>query len=115
TIYESEYISHTKKTIKNKNDKLVISGEYLNKNDNIIIIDDFLASGNTIISLLNICKQANCNVIALGFIIEKEFENGRINIKNLYNKNNIYKNLIIKSSIIINQMDSKINGDVSFS
>lgn len=108
-VHESSYKSHTKKNAKEK--KLIVSGEYLTKNDKILIIDDVLASGTTVVSMLNLCKQAQCTVIGAGFIIEKEFENGRKKIAD-YTKNddNKCQAFPIESAVIVENMDVKKDG-----
>ena len=74
-IYQANVISYTKKN----SYILGINKNFLNSDDNVLIIDDFLASGEVINGLLNICEQANANVLAISVIINKIFQNNIIN------------------------------------
>ena len=56
---------------------LNISREYLSPNDRVLFIDDFLAFGNAGLGILDLCKQASAEIVGMGFIIEKKFQNGR--------------------------------------
>ena len=56
---------------------LIISREYLSPNDRVLFIDDFLAFGNAGLGVLDLCRQAGAEMVGMGFIIEKEFQNGR--------------------------------------
>lgn len=56
---------------------VVISQDYLNKDDKVLFIDDFLAYGNAAKGIIDLCKQAGCELVGMGFIIEKAFQNGR--------------------------------------
>ncbi len=62
---------------------LFISGEYLGPDDRVIIIDDFLASGGTLRALTGIITTSGATLLGLGCVIEKEFEQGRINLADL--------------------------------
>ena len=108
---KTEYKSHTKPNAKAKD--IVVSSEYLKGNDNILIIDDFLASGVTVCAMLDLCKQANANVIGAGFVIEKSFENGRKAIQGWQNQNQISKFPIV-SSIIVKSMGIEKDSPIEF-
>ena len=55
----------------------VISSDFLTPNDNILFVDDFLAYGNAALGVLDLIKQSGANLVGMGFIIEKAFQNGR--------------------------------------
>ena len=42
-----------------------VSKKYLNSNDCVLILDDFLANGEALNALINICKQANAEVMGI--------------------------------------------------
>ena len=63
-----------------KNYDLIISTEMLGKDDKVLLIDDFLANGNTTIAVAELCHQAGATLIAAGYIIEKTFLKGRLNV-----------------------------------
>lgn len=56
---------------------VIISKDYLTPDDNVLFIDDFLANGNAALGVLDLVKQAGANLVGMGFIIEKSFQNGR--------------------------------------
>ncbi|MFL1682302.1 MULTISPECIES: xanthine phosphoribosyltransferase [Bacteroidales] len=53
-----------------------ISGEYLTPEDHVLCIDDFLANGNAALGMIDLINQAGATLAGMGFIIEKEFQNG---------------------------------------
>lgn len=54
-----------------------ISKEYLTPEDKVLFVDDFLAYGNAAKGIMDLCKQAGSELVGMGFIIEKAFQNGR--------------------------------------
>ncbi len=62
---------------------IIMSKEYLTPDDNILFIDDFLANGNAAVGVIDLVKQAGANLVGMGFIIEKEFQNGRKRLEEL--------------------------------
>ena len=40
-------------------------------------VDDFLAYGNAALGIIDLIKQSGANLVGMGFIIEKAFQNGR--------------------------------------
>ena len=54
-----------------------ISKEYLTPSDKVLFVDDFLAYGNAAKGIINLCSQAGAELVGMGFIIEKAFQNGR--------------------------------------
>ncbi len=56
---------------------VVISKDYLTPNDKVLFVDDFLAYGNAAKGIIDLCQQAGCELVGMGFIIEKAFQNGR--------------------------------------
>ena len=44
---------------------------------NVLFVDDFLAYGNAALGILDLIKQSGANLVGMGFIIEKAFQNGR--------------------------------------
>lgn len=56
---------------------VIVSKDFLNENDKVLIIDDFLAEGNALLGLIDLCKQANANVVGCAIAIEKAFQQGR--------------------------------------
>jgi xanthine phosphoribosyltransferase len=71
--------SHTKgRTV-----ELIVSPEYLSHGERVLIIDDFLASGMTIMGLIRLAEIAGAQIVGVGALIEKTFEEGRQRLEDL--------------------------------
>lgn len=73
TIYMEAAPSHTKGGMVN----LLVSGEFLKAGERVLIIDDFLASGETLKALARLVVAAGAELVGVGVVVEKSFENGR--------------------------------------
>lgn len=71
--FSAEAPSHTKGGMTT----LMLSPEYLKADDRVVIIDDFLASGLTTDALVRAIQQSGAQVLGIGAVIEKAFEEGR--------------------------------------
>ena len=60
-----------------------VAREFLGENDRVLIIDDFLANGCALKGLISIVESAGAKVEGLGIVIEKGFQDGGKNIRNL--------------------------------
>ena len=58
---------------KDRDYEVVISADFLTPNDNVL----FLAYGNAALGIIDLIKQSGANLVGMGFIIEKAFQNGR--------------------------------------
>lgn len=97
SVYEANVYSFTKDV----QYKMRVSKKYLNSTDKILIIDDFLASGSAASGLINIVKQSGADVLGVGIVIEKYFQDGRKIIES--------QNIQLESLAIIHSMkDGKI-------
>ncbi|HEM5323643.1 TPA: xanthine phosphoribosyltransferase [Streptococcus suis] len=54
-----------------------IASKFLSPEDRILIVDDFLANGQAAKGLIDIIQQAGAQVIGVGIVIEKSFQDGR--------------------------------------
>jgi xanthine phosphoribosyltransferase len=72
-IYRETAPSHTKGGVV----ELLVSGEYLKAGEKVLVIDDFLASGETTKALGRLVRGANAELVGIGVVVEKSFENGR--------------------------------------
>lgn len=54
-----------------------IAQKFLEEGDKVLIIDDFLANGQAAKGLVEIIKQAKAEVVGIGIVIEKSFQDGR--------------------------------------
>lgn len=77
------YCAKERSYTKNQDYVVQVSKEYLNSNDKILIIDDFLANGEACNALLEICKQAGCEVLGIGICIAKMYQPGYERIKKM--------------------------------
>jgi len=57
--------------------QLIVAPNFLDKGYRVLIIDDFLASGQTIEALASIVKESGAELVGIGTVIEKAFEEGR--------------------------------------
>jgi xanthine phosphoribosyltransferase len=72
-VYRQTAPSHTK----GRNVELMASPEFLHPSDKILIVDDFLATGQTISALARLVEEAKAELVGIGTLIEKRFEEGR--------------------------------------
>lgn len=72
-VFEAEVHSFTKE----KTYKVRVGKEFLNKDENILVIDDFLAQGCATKGMIDILNQAEANLVGVGIVIEKGFQDGR--------------------------------------
>lgn len=71
-VYSTEVYSYTGK----KTYKIKVSKNYLKENENILIIDDFMANGKAAKGLIDLVEMANANLMGIGVVIEKGFQEG---------------------------------------
>lgn len=76
-VYSTQVYSFTKKET---NDVTVLK-KFLPAGERILIIDDFLANGEAAVGLANLVKQAQSEVVGIGIIIEKSFQDGANKLK----------------------------------
>lgn len=62
---------------KDRDYEVIISQDFLTPDDHVLFVDDFLAYGNAALGIIDLVKQAGAELVGMGFIIEKEFQNGR--------------------------------------
>lgn len=77
TMPPEAYLAHAPSHTKGEMTPLMVSPEFLKAGERVLIIDDFLASGQTIKGLVELCRQAQAEVVGIGALIEKPFEKGR--------------------------------------
>lgn len=71
-LFSASVYSFTKK----ETNEISVSKDFLSAEDNVLIVDDFLANGEAVKGLLNIIDKAGANLIGVGIVIEKGFQNG---------------------------------------
>ena len=70
------YRANVKSFTRNIESTFSVASRYLPEGENVLIVDDFLADGNAASGLLEICRQANVNVVGVAVVIEKAFQKG---------------------------------------
>ena len=78
-MYIAEVNSFTHKTV----NRVIVSKKFLSAEDRILIIDDFLANGCALRGLISIAEEAGASVEGIGIVIEKGFQDGGRDIRNL--------------------------------
>ena len=71
-VYWADVFSYTKKV----NNKICVEEKFLSKDDTVLIIDDFVAHGEAVKGMVNIAKQAGCEVAGVGAVVAKTFQGG---------------------------------------
>ena len=61
---------------KDRDYTVCISNDFLRPGDKIVFIDDFLAFGNAALGIIDLCRQSGAEIVGMGFIIEKTFQQG---------------------------------------
>lgn len=54
-----------------------VSQHYLGPEDKVLVIDDFLATGAALVGLADIIRQSGAELLGVGCVIEKSFQEGR--------------------------------------
>ncbi|MGX7112337.1 xanthine phosphoribosyltransferase [Gemella cuniculi] len=72
-VFTAEVHSYTK----NKTNTVVVSNKFITKTDKVLIIDDFLANGQATLGLIEIAEKSGADVIGVGILVEKSFQDGR--------------------------------------
>ena len=57
--------------------KLAVSQDYLGPEEDVLIVDDFLYRGRTSAALADIVRESGAALVGFGFVIAKEFGEGR--------------------------------------
>ncbi|HEY3364879.1 MAG TPA: xanthine phosphoribosyltransferase [Symbiobacteriaceae bacterium] len=71
-IYASEVTSYTRGETRT----VTVSARYLKSGDRVLILDDFLAMGEATQGLVSIVKQAGAELVGVGIVVEKGFQEG---------------------------------------
>ncbi|MCM8709650.1 xanthine phosphoribosyltransferase [Clostridium sp. SYSU_GA19001] len=93
--YEAEVHSYTKK----QTCIIKVNKNYIQPGDKVLIIDDFLANGQAALGLINVVRQAAAEVVGVGIVIEKGFQDGR----NIIEKQGVQ----LESLAIIDRFENK--------
>jgi len=83
---------------KNKSYKVCVSKDYLCPGDKVLFIDDFLANGNAAKGMIDLVQQAGAELVGMGFLIEKDFQDGGAFLRD--------KGIHVESLAIIESLDN---------
>ena len=76
-VYTAEVYSYTKQVT----NTISVDQKFLAATDHVLVIDDFLANGQAVNGLLEICRQAQVQIVGVGIVVEKSFQEGAKLIK----------------------------------
>ena len=62
---------------------VILSKKYLGADEHVLLIDDFLANGCALLGLIDIVKQSGATLEGAGIVIEKGFQKGGEEIRNM--------------------------------
>lgn len=57
--------------------QVTVDQRYLGPEDKVLIVDDFLATGGALVGLVDIVRESGAELIGVGCVIEKSFQEGR--------------------------------------
>ena len=78
-FYSTKVVSYTH----SQSYDVSVSKKFISKEDKILLIDDFLANGSAIKGLISLVEMGGAKVAGAGVVIEKEYENGGKDIRDL--------------------------------
>jgi xanthine phosphoribosyltransferase len=76
TLNSDLYVSKVYSFTKQEESEVSIARKFIDCSDSILIIDDFLANGQATLGLIDIIQQAKAQVVGIGIVIEKAFQDG---------------------------------------
>lgn len=83
TLTDNLLVSTVYSFTKQEENTISVSHQFLDETDNVLIIDDFLANGEAAKGLIDIVKQSGASVMGIGIVIEKSFQKGSTELKEL--------------------------------
>lgn len=92
------YVSQVSSFTKDRTYTVSISNDFLTSADKVVFIDDFLAYGNAARGIIDLCRQAGSEIVAMGFVIEKGFQGGGDQLR--------YEGYDVESLAIIDSLDN---------
>lgn len=82
TMKEDVWVERVFSFTKQIENEIHIGKAFLAASDRVLIIDDFLAHGEAALGLASIVKQAGAEVVGIGIVIEKAFQEGGEKLRN---------------------------------
>lgn len=72
-VYQAEVLSATRGEVRT----LTVIKDLLPPKSRVLVVDDFLARGNAMCGLLQIVKDADCELVGVQVVVEKPWQEGR--------------------------------------
>ncbi|WP_455663171.1 xanthine phosphoribosyltransferase [Pradoshia sp.] len=76
TLQDDLYTASVYSFTKQEDNQICIGRKFLSKKEKVLIIDDFLAKGQAALGLIDLVKQSGAEIIGIGIVIEKSFQDG---------------------------------------
>lgn len=92
-LYTSNVVSYTY----GKDYTITVAQKFIAPGERLLVIDDFLAEGNAAMGLLDVIKKSKSEIVGIGIVIEKGFQEGGKKLRE--------KGLRVESLAIIDKMD----------
>ncbi|MFE4712256.1 MULTISPECIES: xanthine phosphoribosyltransferase [unclassified Paenibacillus] len=77
TLSEAVYSAPVHSFTRQEDYQISISQKYLGSADKVLVVDDFLATGAALVGLADIIEEAGAELLGVGCVIEKSFQEGR--------------------------------------
>ena len=78
--------------------EVVVASRFIKPGENILVIDDFMANGCAALGLVQLIHDAHANVVGIGIVIEKGFQQGGAKLRE--------QGLRVESLAIVDAMDA---------
>ena len=79
--------------------EVIVASRFIQPGENILVIDDFMANGCAAMGLVKIIQEAHANLVGIGIVIEKGFQQGGAKL--------IEQGLRVESLAIVDSMDAE--------
>ena len=97
----TQYTANVHSFTHNNDNTVIVQKSLLNPGEHVLLIDDFLANGCALKGLIQICDEANVIIEGIGIAIEKGFQPGGKEIREMGYQ--------LESLAIVGEMDAKTN------
>lgn len=77
TLSEAVYSAPVHSFTRKEDYMVSVSQKYIGPSDKVLIVDDFLATGAALVGLVDIVQEAGAELLGVGCVIEKCFQEGR--------------------------------------
>ena len=78
--------------------EVIVASRFIKPGENILVIDDFMANGCAALGLVQLIHDAHANVVGIGIVIEKGFQQGGATLRE--------QGLRVESLAIVDAMDA---------